>query len=268
MNTSVAARTSFALLLLAGGARLASAQCTPISSLPYNIVSPGEYCLTKSLQSSSASGVLIYSGSVTLDLGGFTIAGAPSSTSGAGIYAYEQSSITIRNGVVRGFDRGIDLNGVVGGSSRNHLVENVKVTYSQWTGIHVTGRNSIVRRCQIVTAGGTTLHGTNPLISGILLEGSELHVLDNDVLDFSGTYRIGISLNPAYNTLVEGNRISDTNYGILISGGEAVVVVGNRIFGTGQGVNYSGATGYYRDNITAGVTSKYLGSGTNLGNND
>ena len=82
---------------------------TPITNLPYTITQPGSYYLTGNL-TSTGYGIVVEAGGVTVDLMGFTIAGdgdvnemGVSFISGSGL-----RGVVVRNGIVRGFDRGLD----------------------------------------------------------------------------------------------------------------------------------------------------------------
>ena len=113
---------------------------SPISSLPYTISQPGSYYLTTNLTGSSgASGIIISSGSVTLDLNGFALTGVAGSTNGIRV-SNVYTNITVRNGTVNGWGKTgvyaplavssqfIDLRasdnglgGIVGGQGNNRI---------------------------------------------------------------------------------------------------------------------------------------------------
>ena len=91
--------------------RAETIDCTAITSLPYIITPQGIYCLTGNLSTSMTSGnaITINTNNVTLDLNGYKLGGlgAGDSTFATGIFAAERKNITIKNGIVRGFFRGI-----------------------------------------------------------------------------------------------------------------------------------------------------------------
>jgi parallel beta-helix repeat protein len=99
--------------------------------------------------------------------------------------------------------------------------------------------------------------------------------MNNDVTGTAATGSrdsFGIVVSGSDNTVVEGNRVSDTSaghisYGIFVQVSFNVMVVNNRIATADNGVFYRSSTGEYRDNITDGVTTPYTG-GTNIGNNN
>lgn len=144
---------------------------------------------------------------VSIDLKGFELAGAqiPSSTS-YGIRAYGQSDITIRNGSLRGFYNAISLDGAVN-TSRNHLVENLRIYYAQYNVPRVSGQTSIVRSNEI-GLGGTTSQGSSPTITGIAVFGSRNVVEKNEIAGWvTGSSSVGILVNPSSNTQIHQNRI-------------------------------------------------------------
>src|SRR5580698_4690509 len=70
---------------------------TPISSLPFSITAPGSYYVTTNL--TGTAGITIASGSVTLDLHGFTLAGSAGSSNGISS-ADSLTNVVIENGTV------------------------------------------------------------------------------------------------------------------------------------------------------------------------
>lgn len=258
---------------IAIGARPAAA-CTPISAVPFTISTPGDYCLAGNVVTTATSGeaITVAAGSVTIDLQGYEIAGtgSPSSTA-AGIRSWAQSDVTVRNGTIRGFMYGVVLDGPSGGaSSRNAVVEGLRIVNATYTGIRVTSQNASVSRNQVIQTGGTTMQGSSPTFAGIVVFGSRIVVEKNEIAGFaaiSGTSSVGILTNPGTNVLLERNRIFDARTGIYVGSSAAVQVIGNQIWQGTTGVYYTLSSGKYRDNLTVGVTTPYSG-GTDAGNND
>src|SRR5688572_22881084 len=99
---------------------------TPISSVPYAITSAGSYYLTGNLTNTTATnGISIRADNVTLDLGGFTLAGVGQFFAGIAL-GPRQVNVTIMNGVIRNCGtQGIDASGVRGGIVRDvHVIAN------------------------------------------------------------------------------------------------------------------------------------------------
>jgi len=112
---------------------------TPITSLPFTITQPGSYYLTGNLTGVAGSdGIHVNAISVTIDLNGFTLTGAGSFTGISG-GSGGSKQIVIRNGMVRGWGRGIDTQFAPGS-----LIENVVVDGNVSGGI-VAGQNNIIR---------------------------------------------------------------------------------------------------------------------------
>lgn len=271
----IVSRSIFATLLglaLLAGASPAAA-CTPITSLPYTITSPGQYCLTGNLWTGQTNGdaITVDANYVTLDLGGYDLSGSGIASSTAyGIHAYAQTDVTVRNGNVRGFLVGVGLEGQLNPlTSKNHIVEDLRILNCFSVGIRVYGQNNVVRRNQLIGIGGSTATGTSSVVA-IGAYGTRNVVERNEVLGWAtgaAAAYYGVMLNPSSNTLVEGNRIVEATTAIYISYSAAVNVVGNRIWQGSYGVDYIGSTGKYRDNLTVGVATPFFG-GTDAGNNN
>ena len=157
--------------------------CTPISSLTpdtpapdlrYTITTQGIYCLTEDLTSSMGSGNLIeiQTNNVVIDLNGHKIGGlsAGQATLTNGIYALQRQNITVRNGTIRGFYRGIFLDDSSPfTASQGHVVEGVRADQNTFVGLDIKGRGSLVQNNQVVATGGTTANGTDSNVFGIFV---------------------------------------------------------------------------------------------------
>lgn len=231
-----------ALLLIVPAARGETINCTPIDLLPYSIVQQGVYCLTANLETNMTSGsaIEILANNVTIDMNGYKLGGlgAGRDTSAIGIRAFQRKNITIRNGIVRGFLRGIHIQDT--GSyviSQGHLVEDILADRNTSTGLAVDGRGNTIRGNQVVETGGSTVESD---AIGIVLRGSDGKILNNDVtttrasVDTNGNGR-GILLENAEGSVIDNNRVSDVQ-------GEGL--------GAGYGVHSeSSSTLTLRDNI-------------------
>lgn len=283
MQVSTRRRVLGTLILgLALGAAPAGAEttiCTVISSLPYTISAQGSYCLDRNLSTNMTSGaaITINVDFVVLDLNGFKVGGggAGLGTLTNGVLAVNRKNITVKNGNIRGFYRGVYLSDTSGTftSSQGHLVEDVRADQNTFIGILVEGRGNVVRNNQVVDTTGTTVGG-NSDTSGVVVNGPGSRVINNDSTETvgvgSGT-AYGISLSSADGAVVENNRVGNSSLAagstaILLDSGDDVLVVGNRMATMDNGVVFDTATGKFRDNITSGVTTPYSG-GTDVGNN-
>jgi hypothetical protein len=169
---------------------------TPISSLPVTITEPGNYYLTRNLTGPCCpEGIVISATGVTLDLGGFTLAG-PGAGFPAGISVQNShSGVTIRNGTIRDWGGwGINANGAGFGVT----ISGVTVL-SNGVGIELSDR-STVRDSMIAgsTVDGLRLSDANYVHDNVIVDstsrairvdGDDNHVRDNylgDPLLFNG----------------------------------------------------------------------------------
>jgi hypothetical protein len=254
--------------------------CTVISSLPYTISAQGSYCLDRNLSTNILTGaaITINVDFVVLDLNGFKVGGggAGFGTQTSGVISTNHKNITVKNGNIRGFYRGVFLRDTSGTftSSQGHLVEDIRADQNTYAGIVVEGRGNVVRNNAVVDTTGTTVGGGNSDTFGLLVNGPGSRVINNDATETvavgSGN-AFGIQVSAADGAVVENNRVGNstlvaTATAIALLSGDDILVVGNRMATTGNGVVFGAATGKYRDNITSGVTTGYTG-GTDAGNN-
>jgi hypothetical protein len=257
---------------LLAGASPAGA-CENLLSFPgtqtsqYTISSAGVYCLeTDFVLAASFTGLIaieIAASNVVLDLRGHRVGGGAVGASNivTGIYAFQRTNVTIKNGTVRGFLAGINLEAVTYSASYGNQVEDIR---AEGNAIYVDGTGSIVRGNRLVDNRG--------LLVGIRVRGPGARLLDNDVTGTTQSF-VGMSIQAAPGSVVEGNRLSNVlvlgGNGIHVtdSGSWPVVIVGNRLLGWSGGVSTPSATGSCRDNSFANVTTPLSGC-TDLGNNN
>jgi hypothetical protein len=241
-----------ALVFSAAPARTETVNCMAITVLPAIITVQGIYCFTGNLTTAITTGIAIdiQTSNVVLDLNGFKLGGlaAAPGTTAYGIHALDRQNITIKNGTIRGFFRGILLDN--SGASQGHVVEDIRADLNTFIGIRVDGAGNIVRNNQVVATGGTTVFGANANAFGLFVQGAGPRVLNNDVID----------------TVKQG---TGTATGIFLGDGgvSSGLAVNNRITVADIGIDFSLGTGKYRDNLTIGVTTPYTG-GTDVGNNN
>ncbi|HXB56235.1 MAG TPA: right-handed parallel beta-helix repeat-containing protein [Vicinamibacteria bacterium] len=132
-----------------------------VTSLPFKITTPGHYCfhrnLSTALNSPPFAAITIDADFVWLDLNNFTLDGSPAGTGSntTGILAVgNHKNITVRNGIVKGFFDGINLDG----AGSNYTVENIWADSNYVNGIAVrgTGGNHVVRNNVVTNTGGST----------------------------------------------------------------------------------------------------------------
>jgi hypothetical protein len=249
--------------------------CTVVPQVPYTISQPGAYCLQQHLATpptmTAGNAITINADNVTLDLNGFTVDGSASAAgTRSGIYASDRKNVTVRNGGVRAFYRGVYVRdtGVGGGNA----LEGLRISGSTFRGIEGMGKDLLVRSNQVIDSVAPS---GNADAIGIRIQGARPRVLDNDV---TGTLGSGtgkgraIYLVGAQGAIVEGNRLGNADViaasvGIELASGADTLVLANSITTMQSGIVFAGtASGKYRDNVTSGVTTPYTG-GTDAGNN-
>lgn len=252
-------------------------QCKVIKSVPTVISKQGIYCLKRNFTTKITSGhaIEIKANNVTIDLNGFKLSGKNGNlTSANGVYALQRREITLRNGTINGFRNAVYLRDYTPHTtSKNHLIENLRVQNSTVSGLQVFGKGSVIRGNQIVSIGRSGTCGA----FGINIAGPSTRVLGNDVSEArSGScVAAGIHLTYADGGMVRDNRVNGVSsgnatgsYGILVENGEGIIVRGNDISNPGEyGLRYSGAPGgIYLDNLVTGATVQaFSGTASNAG---
>jgi hypothetical protein len=254
-----------ALLALSAGARAETADCTEIASVPNTITAPGIYCLKKSLALPLQQGVAIsiQANDVVIDFNGHTLENFPGAAGiGWAIYALNVRHVTLRNGTIRGFSMGVNLEDR-SGNSMGHLVEHLVLDLNTLAGLSVDGRNSIVRNNRVMRTGASTN------TYGIFARGAGIQVTGNvvtELVEAAGGIAVGITAYEAPGGLVERNTVGNAGFGpsqstgIEVARAGNVAVVGNRIANTRTGILIQkGNTSVYMDNTVGGATTPFSG---------
>ncbi len=269
-----------ALLLILAPVAAVGQTCTPVTTLPATLSSPGVYCLTSNLSYSGAADAIVISAhDVVLDFQQFRLR----STSGNnGVLVSSGDDVVVRNGKIDGFVNAIRLSG-----GRAALVEKMRVSQTGNISIVSTANSPIIRENRVDRAGATA----------ISTFGNQVKILDNDVTFHVNNTYYGIGTD-GNQTLVQGNRLSQVSgYGITVlgagnivrdnvvngvsntvtligvltpvTGGSSAIVEGNVLRNGAVGISAGPATtGKYRDNITHEVTTPYdTGGLIDAGNN-
>ena len=270
-----------AIMFFSSSAWAETTQCTPITTIPTVISTQGIYCLNGNLAGNLATGtaIEITTNNVTIDLNGYKLGNlaAGLGTGARGIYAMQKKNITIRNGTIRGFFRGIQLDDISPHTtSSGHLIEDVRSDGNTWVGLLVAGIGNTIRNNQVVKTGGTTI---TTGAYGILAYGPGARVLNNDIIDVAAISGIayGIYTYLGDGSVVEGNRISGVSttgnsYGVYLASSPNVTTSDNRIAGVAYwGISYVNASsGIYMGNTVSGATTPFVGgtpaTGTNFSN--
>lgn len=192
-----------------------------INAVPYTITKPGHYCLKSNLSTAMFSGnaITIESDSVWLDLNNFILDGSAAglATAANGIYSEDYRDITVRNGVVRGFMFGIDLETRARG--RNYNVENIRAEGNTVASIFLPatsegpGGRHTIRNNVVIDTGGSTTFGAGAGLAIVL--GGDGHVSGNDVINVSGNApNLAIAFDLRDGTaIVSDNKVSGAGVG-------------------------------------------------------
>lgn len=231
---------------------------TPITNLPFEIQSAGSYFLTAPL-SSTNQGIKIAASHVTLDLMGFPITGTQSPGSrGVHIQGGEDvmlENITVRNGVIVQFDKGILVENAQGGRIHDLIVAN-----NLTEGIELARFGGGV--CTDFTIEDCTVRNNQG--SGIYLNngGGGLSLHKNHTVrhcNVSGNRTFGINLIFTSGCVIDGNTVGpqiDTNgtFGVRSGNGSGNFIVRN--FENGNDIGYL----YSPGSDTRGPTITTIGS--------
>ena len=252
-----------------------------IASLPFTISTPGVYRLASDLSFAAATGaaITIDADDVLVDLAGFTLSGsAGAAATAVAIQSEAHSNLTIRNGAITGFYRGVYI---TGDSAHGCLTEDLFVHDVTFVGIEASGWGHVIRRNRLlhITGNPDVATGGNGCSGAIGAFGAGNAVLDNDIEDVYGTHGTPhgsfgtlINLNASIQSIAENNRLINrtfepNSFGIYVGDSPDVLVIGNRIVNLDMAVCYHGtSTGAYRDNLTQACNKPYTG-GTDAGGN-
>jgi hypothetical protein len=193
---------------------ISQATVNAAGGFPYTISQSGSYKLSSNLTVTTpgTSAIVINADNVVLDLNGFTVARPAGSGFGNGIFGFGHQNITVKNGVVTGWNLGIRL---IANGDVNALVEEVHASNNTF-GISVG--DGIVRRC---TATGNSSDGIS-VTSGVV----ESNVSSNNVNGFhlgDGVTATGNSArnNTGFGLFVGQNTVFGSN--VLIDNTRDVV---------------------------------------------
>jgi hypothetical protein len=237
-----------ALAASAASAGAETTQCTAITTAPYVITTEGAYCLTDDLKVGLATGyaIDIQANNVVLDLNGHRLSNSGGSATGAvGVNANSRQNVTVKNGIVKGFYMGVELN-----SDLSSIVEHIQAIQCWRIGIYANGQGLIVRDNQVLQTGGSTAFGPGVDITGILVNGPWNRVLRNDVMIVTA-------------------EAPGSSAGIKFDGSSSSLAVGNRISGADYAIRSDSTSGpKYRNTLSTGIAVAPYVNGLDAGNNN
>jgi parallel beta-helix repeat protein len=203
----------------------------------------------------AGNGIVIGASNVVLDLGGHSISGPAPTGNGVGprgvVIGQTRTGVTVRNGVIRGFDSGVDVlpgansatvsglildgNGggvrVNTGTSSTRLTGNTVVNTTQFSGMQVGGNGHVIEN--------NTFHNGNS--AGVFLSGNN-NIISGNRVNNSGTNAITINAFPSnpgpfVNNQIVGNqvsgasRLSNSSVSINLNNGSGTLISGNTVNG-------------------------------------
>jgi parallel beta-helix repeat protein len=242
--TAALAVTPFLLAATSGGAASLALVCGQHVT--------ASVTLTADLTGCGSNGLVIDANGLTINLNGHTISG--SSSPGLGIADTTGNySVTVENGTISGFARGVDIEG----GTASHL-----------SGLRVTGNGvGIFTFYPAVITGNVVYSNTSVGINVGCCVNAKVSITNNVVNDNAGG---GISVpSTATGSVITGNRVlSNTGYGIAVSANGATV--------SGNTANANTANGLVLYSVTAAPPLKATGNkayfntqlGINLGPGD
>lgn len=243
--------------------------CTAIGSLPYTITVPGVYCLTGDLFTTMASGsaIEILSHNVVIDLNDHRIGGGAAGlgTQAIGIHALNRLNVTLKNGTIKGFYFGVQLENSSGVNTGGHVLEGLRADANTYVGLAAMGRGNIIRHNQVIDTGGSTVIAN---AYGILAQGAGAWVTKNNVVGTNPSglgSAAGIRAEYAPGSIVQDNHVSNApvalnTFGIELFTSGSLTVRDNSIGSMDTGIAFSGgSTGTYTGNVVTGASVPYSG---------
>ena len=278
-----AIRFHLALLAVLSGCCIAPARaaesydnCTGfIDTLPTTITTQGVWCLRDHLSTAITTGnaITIATNNVTIDCNNFKIGGlqAGDATLATGIYASQQLNATVRHCSIRGFYRGIFLEGGGGHVVEDNLLEGITKF-----AIVVDGDGSLVQRNQVRDTGVVR---DSPKAITVTYS---VDVLDNTVDGVlsatnpgGGGSATGIDILFGAGS-IRGNRVrglvkqgTGVATGIKVISNSRAHLRDNDLTGdgsTGVGLSCGGSNGTAKDNIISGFATGISGCSNSGGN--
>ena len=213
---------------------------TPISSLPFNITTPGAYYVATNLTGIADShGIIIDAPDVSLDLGGFVLTGLTNSLNGIFLSAAHKN-VMVRGGSLRSWAMGIDARM----GSDCHF-EGLRLTDNRAQGL-AGGVASHIRACHTYSnRGGGISAGQDSAISDSSARDNQLVGIETGnggrVVECTASANAANGLVAGDHSLVSGCIVSDNLDSGIVTGADSRVsgctASGNGLDGISAGVN-------------------------------
>lgn len=279
MSSALFRRLLLVAAILCVPAGVEAAAPKTILKLPFVIKKPGAYQLASNLTYNGvANAIQVEADDVTIDLRGYFISFGgddPIQQESAGIYALDRKDITVRNGTIRGFYRGIQIKAAnqtfnLGG----HTIENVRADRCLVEAFHVEGRFSVLRNNSITTVRRFASGTVNTY--GIFASGAGVVVQSNRMVDIHVTggnganVGYGIYVDASDSSRVTGNTVANTSasanlntLGIILVNCPQSIVADNHVSRHAGGLRFTTSdASIYRDNTVNGAIQAYSNDGS------
>ena len=197
---------------------------TKITSLPYEIASPGFYFIDKDLVCAAGThGITITADNVTLDLMGFSLVGPGNTAPANGIHMNGRINVEIRNGTIKNFGNyGI---GDASPLAKGHRIFNVRVWSNSVSGISIDGNSHLIDKCTAVSngTGDGIWVGDSCIVTGSTCSNNGRYGIDaqtgSHVTGNTCNYNTLSGIYAAFGTSVIGNACySNSEHGIYLQG--------------------------------------------------
>jgi len=231
----------------------------PISSVPFNITSPGSYYFTSDLTSTvpDQNAIEVDANNVTIDLMGFNLIG-PGSGQGRGIYINARANVEIRNGTVWDFGaEGIYEMGMAGTEEHphygyGHRIIDVRALFNGSDGICLRGFSHLVKDCSV---SGNEGAGISVALDSTVTGNTILENLGDGLVAFSDSTITGntVSTNGddgievSFGCTVSGNTVAYNLY-FGIWAWDGCAVIDNTTYRNGVGILVSEAGSLVKSN--------------------
>ncbi len=234
---------AIATLSFSTAAHAETENCTEITALPFTITTQGIYCLKQNLNLSLATGnaITVNAGNVAIDFNGWRVNNQAAVNTSVGVFAQDRKNISLRDGFIRGFHRGIYIAQTIAGSSEGHLVTGMKIAETNFVGIIMQGDKSVVSGNRILQVGPQTS------ATGIELSFCrDCNASDNVISNVTGngTSAQGIFISSSSRVISTRNTIfsiddATSASGIRLNFSSAVVLAENEMLNA-AGVGHAG----------------------------
>lgn len=197
---------------------------TPIGALPFAITAPGSYYLTGNLVGAAdEDGITVEANDVTIDLGGFVMAGVPGSKDGI-VVSVAHANLMVSNGTIR--DWGGD--GVNAAEATGGRYQQLRVADNGGAGLR-TGERSAVTACVATGNDAGGIHGAfHALISDCVAAGNDQVGISGDagatIHDCVANNNFGSGIIAFDATVIEGCTSRDNGGNGFFAGAGSVVV--------------------------------------------